>query len=556
MPTPAWQTGTYLSPPQGDATVSLLEQVRPGWLSKLSNLDGWPIRPTMVIPLSRKATSVDPASIVLYANSGAGPVEREMDFHASLEDEGKTLLIKPVGPLPSDAREVILVIREGGVGGASALAVCGPDGKEHPGYAAARESLPTLEGVELALPFRLATTHQDLEFLWERISATPVLSVDSVEARTLDSFGDRSPPPEVAAHLNATAASGILSLPDYRDANGEIQRDPGGGPKVAGRTLPGFVLALPAQGTAPFPFVLFQHGGGQDKADFLLHAGPLAEAGFAVIGIDLPFHGDRAAAGGGGDLDILDFDNLLRTRDNLRQASADHQAVLTGIDALNEALESVWGAGPVLDPEHGFYMGLSMGGISGSLTFGVARDLDAAALFVGAAGYPEIVQFGFFSLMVSDILELEPLEREVVLGLAEILLDGADPYAYAMRSEDRSQRPRPVLFFQALGELIIDPPTSDAWARAFGADLAVPFDHAVSGMQETSLPAADNFTWPNGQESATRLLVQCPMNEVSAGERHGGLIVQDYTQQMVAHCFRRLLDTGSCELIDTGYFQR
>ena len=70
------------------------------------------------------------------------------------------------------------------------------------------------------------------------------------------------------------------------------------------------------------------------------------------------------------------------------------------------------------------------------------------------------------------------------------------------------------------------------------------------------MPAADNFTWPDGQEAVTRLLVQCPMNEVSAGERHGGLIVQDYTQQMVAHCFRRLLDSGSCELIDTGYFQR
>lgn len=555
LPSPAWQQGTHLSAPPGDAAAALLGQHRAEWLAKLDQLDGWPIRPTIVIPMSKRATSINPSLIKLYADTGSGPVEWPVEFSASLEDSGRSLILKPTNPFPPEVRDVILVVKEGAAGSAIALPACGADQKPDQAYIAAKESLTELDDVQLALPIRLATTHQDLEYLWERLDglATAALVVESIEERTLDSFGERSPPPEIAAHLASTAYSGILELPEYRDTSGVFVRDSDKGPKIQGTTKPGFVIALPAQGTSPYPLVIFQHGGGQNKADFLLHARPLAEAGFAIIGIDLPYHGDRASASGGSDLDILDFENLLRTRDNLRQAAADQMAVISGVDSLNAALETFLGTSSSLDPQKVFYMGLSMGGISGSLSFATARKLNAAALFVGAAGYPEIVQFGFFSLMVSDILALDPLDREVVLGLAEVLLDGADPYAYAKRSEDRSVTPRPVIFFQAEGELIIDPPTNDAWARAFGADLAKPFDHSVAGMQELDLPADNNFSWTGSGAAATRLLIQCPMAEVSAGERHGGLIVQDYSQQIVADCFRSFLDTGKCTVQDTDF---
>ncbi|MBW1809411.1 MAG: hypothetical protein JRJ87_14545 [Deltaproteobacteria bacterium] len=555
LPSPAWHQGTHLSAPPGDAAAALLGQHRAEWLTKLDQLDGWPIRPTIVVPMSKRATSIDPSLIKLYADTGSGLLEWPVEFSASLEDSGRSLILKPTNPFPPEVRDVILVVREGAAGSAIALPACGADQKPDQAYVSAKESIADLDDVQLALPFRLATTHQDLEYLWERLDGliTPALIVESIEERTLESFGEKAPPPEIAVHLAPTAYSGILELPEYRDANGVFVRDLDKGPKIQGSTRPGFVLALPAQGAPPYPLVIFQHGGGQNKADFLLHAKPLAEAGFAIIGLDLPFHGDRASASGGSDLDILDFDNLLRTRDNLRQAAADQMAIISGVDSLNAALEPFLGTSSSLDPEKVFYMGLSMGGISGSLTFATARKLNAAALFVGAAGYSEIVQFGFFSLMVADILELDPLEREVVLGLAEVLLDGADPYAYAKRSEDRSTTPRPVIFFQAEGELIIDPPTNDAWARAFGADLAKPFDHSVSGMQELDLPADNNFSWTGSGNAATRLLIQCPLAEVSAGERHGGLIVQDYSQQIVADCFRSFLDQGKCTVLDTDF---
>jgi len=446
------------------------------------------------------------------------------------------------------------VIAPGALEGATALAVCGPGGTAHPDYAAAEAALPAGTPAELALPFEMATTAKALPALWDRLKTTPVLGIAELSARPVADLGPKAPPPEVAALLRPDAAQGILSLPDYRGADRTMRLEADGAPARSGQTRPGIAIALPAAGDPPYPLVLFQHGGGQDKLDFFQLAGPLAEAGFAFVAIDLPYHGDRAPQGGGNDLDILDFDDMLATRDNFRQAVADHMAVLSGVADLNVALASVYGVAQALDPKRLTYMGLSMGALSGSLTFSCAHDLDAAALFVGAGGFSQIVRFGMFSLFIDDILTAEPIETEVILALAEVLLDGADPHAYAQRTEDQTRPPRPMLLFQAIDEAIISHPVSDAWARAFGADLAVPFHHPVDYMTQLDLPAADNFAWPGGGPATTRILFHNPMTEQTVAERHGALITLPYTQQQVAHCFSGVLAGQACQAIDTGYY--
>jgi hypothetical protein len=135
----------------------------------------------------------------------------------------------------------------------------------------------------------------------------------------------------------------------------------------------------------------------------------------------------------------------------------------------------------------------------------------------------------------------------------EALLAGADPLTYAQRAEDRTAPPRPALFMQAVGDPVVGPAASDGWARAFGADLAQPFNHPVPGMAQLALPAAGNFAWGTQGARATRILVQAPMNEVPQNERHPALITLPYAQQMVAHCLAGVLAAGSCEVVDTGY---
>lgn len=548
LPTPLWEQPGQLMPPSKDRAAALLRGQRPGWLEQVSALDGWPARPTFVLPLSAAATGVAPDRFLLFDARGA-PLP--MQFDASLSADGLTVVVTPRNPVPGGVNEAVLAVEAGAVEGAQVLPACGEDGVAHPAYAAAAKALPS--PYELALPFRVSRVHEALGLLWTQLVASPVLTVKSAQARALADYGAQAPPAGAAALLRPQAVQGLLTLPAYRGANGWFQLDASGSPVAAGTTEPGFIVALPAQGSPPYPFVLFQHGGGQNKADFFALAEPLLEAGFAFVAIDLPFHGDRAKSGAGAVTDMLDFNNPLATRDNFRQAVADHLAVLTGVPALNVAVEQTVGVANALSSDRAYYMGLSLGAISGSVTFSVAPRVNAAALFVGGGGFPELVSSGLFSLLMLDVLGLPAERSAVVLGFLEALLAGADPLSYAQRAEDQTAPPRSALFLQAVDDPVVGPAASDGWARAFGASLAQPFNHAVPGMPAVALPAAGNFTWATGGASATRVLVQNPMNEVAKNDRHPALITLPYAQQLVAHCLAGVLAHGACEVVDTGY---
>ncbi len=555
FPSPAWQSGAMLAPPAGDRAAAIIEASRPEWLAQLTRIDGWSRLPELVVPLSAVASAGHGERIKVVVRQDGQWQSHSGTFDVSVEADPPSLILRPQAPFPPGADEVIVVVEQGAASDATALPTCGADGAEHPDYVAAREQVAEADtaAVEVAIPLRLAGACASLTDLGAALDQSPVLEVESIEARALDSFGDLAPPAEVAAVLAATAASGILALPDYRSQAGTFEIGSDGLPIVADTTRPGFVVALPATGSAPYPVVLFQHGGSQDKADFFQLAQPLAEAGFAFVAIDLPAHGDRAGSGHGSDLDFFSFADPLLTRGNFRQAVADHLAVLTGLVALNEALEPVLGVASALDPERTFYLGLSLGGVTGSMTFATAPELRAGALFVAGAGYSDIITFGLFSVLVFDLINLPPVDATVLLGTAQTLLDGADPGAYGQHGENRDRPPRPALFMQASDETIMTMSANDRLARAFGAALALPSHHDVAGLAELTLPAADNFTWDGGADAATRVLVQSPMTEVSASERHGALITLPYAQEMVAHCFSTLLDSGSCEVIDTGF---
>ncbi len=554
IPSPAWGNAEHFAPPPGDKAYELVQKIRPTWAKQLHLAGGWSHMPTVIIPLSQKAESVDPSKIAWFGSSQDGNLKKiEVIQTVELMDEGRSLVLKLKSPLYPQVQRVVVAVLEGAVTGANAMAVCGPDAKAYDDYFVALDELPSQVHAQLALPFTLSNEYLALGALFDRLNESPVFQLESMEAKPLDELGAKEPGPEVAESMQPIGARGILSIPDYRGEDGLMTLSADGAPAEKGTTKPGIVVTLPAQGQPPYPVLLFQHGGTGDKADFLAWADELANAGFAIVSIDLPFHGDRAGPQGGTDMDILDFQNLLATRDNLRQAAADHMAVLTGIDELNDSLQPIFNTPVTLDKNKIFYMGISLGALTGSLTFSCSRNLSAAALFVGAANFGELVRYGVFSMFIGDVLRSAPIEVEVLLALAEVLMDGGDPGTYAIRAEDRSQAPRPILLFQAVDEAIIDVPVSDFWGLCFGADLASPFDHKVQGMDEIALPGGKNFSWADGEQKATRLLIQNPMVDFDPSARHGALIKTGYSQQQAVSCFSSFLSTGHCEVIDSGY---
>jgi pimeloyl-ACP methyl ester carboxylesterase len=549
FPSPRWEASGGLVVPDQDRAGDAVRAM--GWEAELTAVAGWPRRPTWVVPLDRVATQADATKVRLAVREGDGWREVDAPFSVAVL-EGEHLAVQPRDPFPAGAREVLIALEPGVAGEARALGVC--DGAAAHEQAAAE--WPGSQALELAMRLSIADATLPLARVRERVAASPALIVRAHEAVELASLGDAAPPPAAAPHFAPRIVRGQLDLPEYRAEGAPWTLDAEGAPIAQGTTSPAFVVALPSAGAAPYPTVLYQHGGGGSPIEVLQVGGALAEAGFAFVAIDLPEHGLRAPSSGGGELSFLDFESMQRTRENFRQTVADHLAVLGGFDALNEAIEAELAVAGALDPARTFYMGLSLGGVSGAMTTAVAHDLVASALFVGGGGYPELLRYGLFSVLATRILRGEEPRPTVMLAIVETIGDAGDPLAYAQEAEDRSATPTPILFLQAVDDALVSAASNDQLARAFGASLARPFDHEVEGLTPVDLPASDTFAWSEGEEAATRILVHAPMNEVPSGRRHGALIALDYAQAMVAHCFSGARDGEACEVIDTGFADR
>ena len=549
FPSPRWEASGGLVVPDQDRAGDAVRSI--GWEAELEAVAGWPRRPTWIVPLDREATEADATKVRLAIRESDGWREVDAPFTATLL-EGEHLAVQPRDPFPAGAREVLIALEPGVAGQARALGVC--DGAAAHEQAAAE--WPGARALELVMRLSIADATLPLSRLRERLAATPALIVREHEAVELTSLGDAAPPAAAAPHFAARIVRGQLELPEYRAEGGPWTLDADGGPIVQGTTSPGFVVALPSAGAAPYPTVLYQHGGGGSPIEVLQVGGALAEAGFAFVAIDLPEHGLRRPPTGGGELSFLDFESMERTRENFRQTVADHLAVLGGFEALNEAIEAELAIAGALDPARTFYMGLSLGGVSGAITTAVSRGLVASALFVGGGGYPELLRHGLFSVLAARILRGEEPRPTVMLAVVETIGDAGDPLAYAQAAEDRAAAPTPILFLQAVDDALVSAASNDQLARAFGASLARPFHHEVDGLSPVDLPASDTFAWAEGGEAATRVLVHAPMREVPAGQRHGALIALDYAQAMVTHCFRGARDGEPCEIIDTGFASR
>jgi hypothetical protein len=550
FPSPGWQTDRAITVPPGDMVASFL---RPGWSRDVARIEGFPRRPVLVVPLSirpAEGATFDASRITAVGRTGSGPfLPLSTRFEAQVQGDG--VVVRSLDAFPRDVDEVLIGVASQ-PGGLEVVPACDAAGAPDATYATWASMWPTGTAPALVTRLGLARSGAMLEALDTRLHTTPVLEVASMETLARAAIpAEDAPDAATAAAIRFPVASGVLRLPDYRDGMNPMTAAADGAPMARGTTEPAVLVALPSTGTAPYPVVLFQHGGGQSPRELFHVARRLAEQGFAFVAIDLPEHGHRAPASGGSDLSFLNFDAPIYTRENFRQAVADHLAVITGLNALSTRVGTTLGVPSPLDGSRVFYMGLSLGGISGSITSQVSTDLDGAAVFVAAAGFPELLSGGLFSALLARELRRPQPMPWAVLGVGATILDGADPLAYAGQTDSLAAPPLPVLQFHAIGDPLIVDEASELWARAFGSQLALPSHHPVASLTTRALPFSGNFT--RGGQSTTRAYIQCPMAELTPAQRHGGLIRTDYAQSLVAHCFSTDVSTGSCEVIDTGF---
>ncbi len=159
--------------------------------------------------------------------------------------------------------------------------------------------------------------------------------------------------------------------------------------------------ACPAAGC---PTVVFGHGLGSSKTSAFAIAPQLAANGFQTVAIDFVGHDSRAirtsvdaARGctatstvGAAPQCFAPFlsANLAVTRDNIRQSVLDLQSLVQSMKTCGTTM-----CGPlVVDAARIVYLGISLGGIMGTVATATSPDIKAATLNVPGAGWVDILE--------------------------------------------------------------------------------------------------------------------------------------------------------------------
>jgi len=307
---------------------------------------------------------------------------------------------------------------------------------------------------------------------------------------------------------------------------------------------------------AGWPVAIFGHGFGGEKNNILAISSSLASQGIASIAINVVGHGGGAdgtldiastdgstvsvsAGGRGMDLDGdgmiggtegFSAGGLIGSRDTLRQTVVD---LMQLIRALRTGGVDVDGDGSGdFDPDRVFYTGISLGGIYGTILLGVEPDLRAGAPNVPGGVLSEIARLspafraGFiagFAAAMPPLLNALPIApplfgfneniplrnqppivndvpgagrlQEVFDNLEWVAVAG-DPLGYArhIRADPlRGNRPKPLIFQFARGDMTVPNPTATALVRAGEFQDRVTFfrnDLFVQQLAAAGVPAA------------------------------------------------------------------
>ncbi len=252
-------------------------------------------------------------------------------------------------------------------------------------------------------------------------------------------------------------AFSALAAADPASGNfGRMKLSASGVPDFTQYSLP-FILALPKEeflpvSGSPVPLVVLQHGLDGKKELAIAQFDPFLKAGYAVLAIDLPFHGQRALPGLGNGVPFFSAD-AVATRDHLVQAALDiYQAVRFATNPGKNGLNSFLceknvvcitdGGGKKVGPiDTGriFFVGDSLGGIAGVPALTLTDAVQHAALVVTGGHLTRILQETEneeFRKPIEDALTgmgyvKGTAEYAEFMDTAQMLLDRGDPVNYA-----------------------------------------------------------------------------------------------------------------------------
>lgn len=204
-------------------------------------------------------------------------------------------------------------------------------------------------------------------------------------------------------------------------------------------------LYLPKKGTAPYPCIVVQHGYNDSKQFGGLFANTLAPRGYAIISIDMQYHGDRKEPG----KDVLSTD-----------AEANVRALTQSVVDLRRAVDYLESRGDI-DRDRIGYIGASLGSFLGAIFNGIDKRVKTVVLIVAGGDWEEMVR-------KSNVSSFDPIREQA--------RDAAGMKAFAVRMEQVEPllyvggiSPRPLLMLSCENDTLV-PKTSGEKLYAAAGD--------------------------------------------------------------------------------------
>jgi hypothetical protein len=525
-------------------------------VAAIEELDGAPVRTSIFFPTDGAAhpTGKVDGRAILVDLTDAKRVPGDLDlFHRESTRELVALVSSSLVFRPGHRYACLIESNEVRRSAAmdDALRSCGPD----PSPLGSMADAATLAGVSLdavsgATVFTVGHPTRALHAIRTQLDGVdaPVARIDRVLADpgSLDDFlgtpattrsGIGDPAGLVHDAIGAVVL-GSFDAPSFVSDDpahlGRMEIDAEGKARIKGTAKVPFLLTIPAGADlAKTPVLIFQHGLNASRMQVAAVANDYARAGYATIGIDALFHGERmpmakdvkhnftGAAGPDGIADedalgasVIFFDfggdpstgvNPLDGRvvqDNLRQAALDISSLvrllkkgdMTAVAASHSSLASL-----TLDASTLVYTGESFGSITGAVATAIEPELAAAVLAVPGAGIfvPTFGDSPTFGQLVGTMLQTTfdvdldlsdpvalPAEAQRSLALFQAAIQAGDPVSYA---EEIGESGKSLLMLMAFSDETIPNQSGELLASAAGA-TAVRVPGRTQSLRYVTLP--------------------------------------------------------------------
>jgi hypothetical protein len=468
------------------------------------------------------------------------PVWAELDFRAETPEE-QTLIIRPMRGLAL-GRRVAVVITD---------ALRNEDGSTPvtpPAFAALRDGRPTdsqvIEGrreeYEQLFDF-LAGAGVDREHVllaWEAVTFSDELAVSQLEplVRAATDRVATAPPtytvtacyshdaddatdfgclPEVGegqplSPLTWRRLVLTAELPSFLGTDGYIETDESGEPVVQGTFEAEVVVNVPASlrdaSAGSAPVVVFGHGLLRDPQSYI--AADVDINGQMTLAEEMGavFVGTRWVGLSSSTEDLINATSVLsdpgsafEVADTLRQGIVNQILMApfaTEVLASDPLLAARDGSGSIIDGEHVFYTGISLGGIFGTTFMAFSPYVATGVLHVPGSGFVHMmahsVDFALFQELLNGALG-DRREQQLFMALAQRMFDVGDPVNYVGHLVENPLTPlgpKSCLWQCAVGDSEAMWYGCELLVRTGGFPLAAPVVSDVFGLEPIDTPTA------------------------------------------------------------------